>query len=267
MTASKGLPKLLRIISILTLFLTVAQVAAAQRVRPKPVPTPPVETTREKQNELTEAASQSRAKLISATKEYQASLEKLLALLKDEEERAAALVAKRRVLLQDGIIAKRELEESERALAEVRSKAENTRKGIGEAEQLVTEVVAAEQLAQLPPEEPANPYPSNVILIRYTGTANWALGDVVKVDAFFRTTFGRSLPVSALGQTATHNQLGFNHRESVDVALHPDSAEGRALMDYLRAQGIPFLAFRGPVAGSATGAHIHIGRPSHRISN
>jgi hypothetical protein len=51
----------------------------------------------------------------------------------------------------------------------------------------------------------------------------------------------------------------------MDVAVHPDSAEGAALMSYLRSQGIPFIAFRQAVAGSATGAHIHIGYPSHRI--
>ena len=54
--------------------------------------------------------------------------------------------------------------------------------------------------------------------------------------------------MSALGQTPTHDRLGFDHRNAVDVAVHPDSVEGRALLDHLRDQGIPFLAFRGPVA-------------------
>lgn len=250
--------------------LVVAPFGVAQRVRPKPVSTPQDQTAKEKQKEIEEAASQSRVKLIDATKEYQASLEKLLAMLTDEEKRAADLVGKRRTLLEEGVIAKRELEESERALAEAQSKVEGTRKSIGESEQLLTEAIAAEQLAKLPVEEPPNSfnsYPSNVVLIRYTGTNHWALTDAAKVDAFFRVTFGRPLPVSAFGQTATHNQLGFDHREAIDVALHPDSAEGRAVMDFLRAQGIPFIAFRGPLSGSATGAHIHIGQPSHRLSS
>ncbi len=160
-------------------------------------------------------------------------------MLEGEENRAADLVQKRRTLLEQGVIAKRELEESERALAEARSKVAGTRKSIGESEQLLTEAIAAEQLAKLPVGEPLNPYSSNVILIRYAGTSRWALTDAAKVDAFFRATFGRPLPVSAFGQTATHNQLGFDHREAIDVALHPDSAEGRAVMDYLRAQGDP----------------------------
>lgn len=36
-------------------------------------------------------------------------------------------------------------------------------------------------------------------------------------------------------------------------------------MAYLRAAGIPFIAFRGKKRGWATGAHIHIGGPSERI--
>jgi hypothetical protein len=74
------------------------------------------------------------------------------------------------------------------------------------------------------------------------------------------------MPISAYGQTATHDRLGFDHRNSVDVAVHPDSPEGQSLMAYLKSAGIPFIAFRHAVSGSATGAHIHIGYPSHRIA-
>jgi hypothetical protein len=72
--------------------------------------------------------------------------------------------------------------------------------------------------------------------------------------------------VSALGQTATHDRMRFDHRDAIDVALHPDSPEGKALIDHLRRSGIPFIAFRNAAAGASTGAHIHIGRPSHRIA-
>ena len=72
--------------------------------------------------------------------------------------------------------------------------------------------------------------------------------------------------MSAVGQTVTHNQLGFDHREAVDVALHPDSAEGQALIGYLTSQGVSFIAIQGD-SGSATGAHIHIGPPSRRSSS
>jgi hypothetical protein len=58
--------------------------------------------------------------------------------------------------------------------------------------------------------------------------------------------------------------LHFDHRNAIDVALHPDSKEGRSLLEYLRQAGIPFIAFRNAVPGAATGAHIHIGKPSPR---
>lgn len=258
---------MMRSVAFLLILLAVAPSALAQRGRAKKT-APPKEQAKaasEKQAELAEAATQSRANLIAATKAYKASLEKLVSLQAEDEQRAASLVEKRHTLLDAGIISKRELEESEQALAAAKSKTEGTRKHINEADQLLAEVVAAEQIAKLPAELPGA-YHSSVVLIRYTGTGHWALNDIGKVESFFLTKFGRPLPISAFGQTATHNHLGFDHRESVDVAVHPDSAEGRALIDYLRKQGISFLAFRAPLAGSATGAHLHIGRPSHRLS-
>ena len=86
----------------------------------------------------------------------------------------------------------------------------------------------------------------------------------VGVERFFLSKFGRSLPISAFGQTALHGRLGFNHNNAFDVAVHPDSVEGRAIMSLLRSQGIPFIAFRGAVRGVATGPHIHVGNPSPR---
>jgi len=106
---------------------------------------------------------------------------------------------------------------------------------------------------------------STAAMIRYNGPTHWALSDASKVETFFASKFRHALPISAFGQTAVHNQLGFDHRNAMDVAVNPDSTEGQALMTYLRSAGIPFIAFRHAVAGSATGAHVHIGLPSHRI--
>ena len=38
------------------------------------------------------------------------------------------------------------------------------------------------------------------------------------------------------------------------------------LAHYARARGIPFLAFRGPLAGASTGAHVHVGAASPRLN-
>jgi hypothetical protein len=92
----------------------------------------------------------------------------------------------------------------------------------------------------------------------------WTLADSKKVENFFLTKFGRPLPTSAFGQSDIHDRWGLDHRQGMDVGLHPDSEEGVALVDFLRAEKIPFLVFRHAIPGVATGPHIHIGFPSHR---
>ena len=54
-------------------------------------------------------------------------------------------------------------------------------------------------------------------------------------------------------------------RNALDVAVHPDSPEGQALMAWLRTRGVSFLAFRGPIAGEATGAQPAAVRPAGRV--
>ncbi|HEU4833002.1 MAG TPA: hypothetical protein VFS90_01255 [Pyrinomonadaceae bacterium] len=92
----------------------------------------------------------------------------------------------------------------------------------------------------------------------------WSLTEAHKVEKFFITKFKRPLPLSAFGQSDLHTRWGLDHRNGMDVGLHPDSVEGRALIEFLRAESIPFLVFRGPVPGVATGPHIHIGNRSSR---
>ncbi|HSB27648.1 MAG TPA: hypothetical protein VLE19_07330 [Pyrinomonadaceae bacterium] len=93
---------------------------------------------------------------------------------------------------------------------------------------------------------------------------HWSLADATKVENFFFTKFSRPLPTSAFGQSDIHDRWGLDHRQGLDVGLHPDSVEGVALVEFLRAERIPFLVFRRAIPGVATGPHIHIGHPSHR---
>ncbi len=92
----------------------------------------------------------------------------------------------------------------------------------------------------------------------------WSLAEASKVEKFFVTKFGRPLPTTAFGQSDLHTRWGLDHRNGMDVGLHPDSVEGRALIEFLRAESIPFLVFRGPIPGVATGPHIHVGNRSSR---
>jgi hypothetical protein len=98
---------------------------------------------------------------------------------------------------------------------------------------------------------------------RFVG--DWSITDSARVEKFFMAKFDRRLPLTAFGQSDLHTRWGLDHRQGIDVGLHPDSPEGRELINFLRAEKIPFLAFRGPVPGVATGPHIHIGKGSHRL--
>lgn len=110
------------------------------------------------------------------------------------------------------------------------------------------------------PQPPVESAPSEVA----GSTGKWKLADAAKVRDFFLTKFNRPLPLSAFGQSDLHTRWGLDHRNGMDVNLHPDSAEGRALVEFLRAESIPFLVFRGPIPGVATGPHIHVGNRSSR---
>jgi hypothetical protein len=228
-----------------------AQTRKAQSRKPKPQPANPV--------------AESKADVVKAAKEHRANLEKELALLEAQFQAATQEVESRRAMFAQGLIARSELEPSERLLEVARARRDARKTEIGETDNLIAEATAAEQLAKLKPI-PMGGYLTTAALIRYIGPTRWILSDIGKVQNFFTERFGHPLPVSAFGQTPVHDRLGFDHHESVDVAAHPDSAEGQALIAYLRSAGISFIAFRQAVPGSATGAHIHIGQPSRRLA-
>ena len=92
-----------------------------------------------------------------------------------------------------------------------------------------------------------------------------AYATFARVEVAFEEHFGKKLPVSAVGETAVHRAMGFDHRGRVDVALNPDQPEGAWLCQYLAQNYIPFFAFRQAVPGKATGAHIHIGPMSTKL--
>lgn len=203
------------------------------------------------------------AKLEQAVDEYKQSLSSLITPLEQSVTNQSAKVDKLKELVETGIVARREVEDAERALAEAQAKLADAKKQLVEADVILEEAEAAEQLA-LAPIPSRGGYIATPAVIRYQGSA-WHISDIGKVEGFFASHFARTLPISAYGQTSLHNKLGFDHTNSVDVAVHPDSAEGQALIAYLRSAGIPFLAFRSAVPGKATGPHIHIGFPSHRF--
>ncbi len=206
-----------------------------------------------------------------ATTEFKSNLEQLLTLYEDEAKRAEAQLAKVKELLAQGLVTRSELETAEDC-------ATRTRERIAEAQAQFksADVPISEELAETEAEESTrklkpigravNTLVQTRAYIRYGGARAWSLSEAAGIKQFFAHRFGRALPIGAFGQSALHNRWGYDHRNAMDIGVNPGSNEGQALMEYLRANGIPFLAFHFAVPGVATGPHIHIGLPSHRIA-
>jgi hypothetical protein len=128
--------------------------------------------------------------------------------------------------------------------------------------QLAEMARAEEALENVPTPTVGDDHP---IAERYDGNGTFTTAVFNKVESAFETRFKRPLPVSAMGETAVHKALGFDHRGRVDVALFPDTPEGVWLREYLMKNHIPYFAFRQAVPGKATGAHIHMGPMSTRF--
>jgi hypothetical protein len=150
--------------------------------------------------------------------------------------------------LEDMDLARKEFD-----LAESRARLTHELTRMAEAEEALES-----KLAQAPDE-------ARDLADRYDGDGAFNMVAFARVELDFEKQFGKALPVSAMGETAVHRSLGFDHAGRVDVAIHPDQPEGRWLLGYLVDHHIPYFAFRHAVPGKATGAHIHIGPMSTRI--
>ncbi len=208
--------------------------------------------------------ARSRTEVLEKTKETRAGAEKLLALHEAELKRITEEYERRRELFYQGLISRTEVVQAEHAVAQTMMRIQDDKRFLAETATALTEFTMRDELLRLPGLALGG-YSESGTLLRFNGAAGFTLAEVSKIEKHFTQTFGRSLPISALGQTSTHDRMRFDHRNAIDVALHPESAEGRSVLNYLRQAGIPFIAFRGAVAGAATGAHIHIGKPSPRL--
>ena len=243
----------------LTILVGAGDVRAQKRSskRKTPAPKPPAV------NELTNLREQ----FIKATNEYKTSLEKLLSFYEADLKRAEDKLEVSKKLLAEGLIAKTQVQDYEHALAAAQAKVTETRRQMsGADEQIAGALLEADADAQIA---------KNLSLakqrlvrtssfIRFAGGSGWNIGEAYKIQRFFSDTFRKDLPVAVFGQGAIHNRWRLDHRNAMDISLHPDSPEGQSLLNFLQRNGIPYLAFRGAIPGTATGPHIHIGKPSHR---
>ena len=213
------------------------------------------------------------AQLERATTEYKSNLEQLVTLYEAESRRSEERLTKMRELLAQGLITRREVDTLEEAAARTREKVAEAQAQLKSVDMAVAEVlVEAEADNSVRKPRPSSaPRAVNTLVrttayIRYGGAGAWTISDAAGIKQFFIRRFGRALPIGAFGQSALHDRWGYDHRNAMDVGVNPDSNEGQALMEYLRANGIPFTAFHFAVPGRATGPHIHVGLPSHRIA-
>jgi hypothetical protein len=203
---------------------------------------------------------------IGEMKEALAKEREQLAALEREQSRWRLEVIRRRKLHQAGQVPREQVHEAEQAFIAALKRLHAARDSVVEIDIAITEAVLGEKVNRLP-VLPVNGYSESRDLARFNGNFKWSLREAPRIERYFSQTFGRHLPVTAMGQSDTHNRLRFDHHDSMDVALHPDSTEGKTLIAHLRKSGIPFMAFRGAVPGASTGPHIHIGKASARLGD
>ncbi len=202
--------------------------------------------------------------LIEKTRVYRSRIEAELPFLRSALEKRVEQVGRLRPLLEKGYVARVEALEAERARDEAEALLRLRENELETAARILVEAEA--DLRETEREETSwQAAQAAESVIRFRGATAWNLTRTAEVANFFWKRFGRELPISAFGQTATHDALGFDHRGQIDVAVHPDSPEGQALMGYLKERSISFVGFSGAVAGKSTAAHIHVGRPSPRL--
>jgi len=237
------------------LIVLLCPIAAQKKSRTKVAPKPPDELAK------------LREEFINKTSEYKNSLTKLQALLAKDVAKAEEKLATMRKLFEEGLIARTQVEESERAVGAAKDKLAETQRQMDAADtqvaELLLEAKAAEALAKSV-RLAKGAMLRTTAMIRFQGGASWNLSDAWKVQKFYSDSFKKPLPVAVFGQGSIHDRWRLDHRNAMDISLHPDGIEGQALMSFLQKNGIPFLAFREAIPGTATGPHIHIGRPSHR---
>ncbi len=224
------------------------------------------QTRKSKETKPVNELSRLREEFIKTTKDYKTSLSKLLAIYEHNVTSTEQKLVQAQKLYDEGLISKNQLVEAETAVAAAKGKVNEAQSQMASAETQIADTMleaqAEAQMSKTPLRQGS--LVRTTSYIRFGGAGTWALSDAWKVQRFFMDSFQRQLPVGVFGQGPIHDRWRLDHRNAMDVSLHPDGPEGQLLMNYLRANGIPFLAFRSAIPGTATGPHIHIGRPSHR---
>jgi hypothetical protein len=195
--------------------------------------------------------------------EHRRTLEASIPRREHDLREASASLDRTSRLYARGLVSRLELDEAAREAGKARGLLEWERHDLRRTTTLIVELEERRRLESLAPLRPGQ-YEASGALIRYEGTRELSNGELAILERHVTARGGAALTVSAMGQTEVHTRLGLDHRHAVDLALHPDSVEGRLVLAWLRERGISFLAYRAARSGASTGAHIHVGRASAR---
>src|SRR5438128_6335550 len=123
----------MRTVAIISLFalLLAPFDAPAQKRKKKPA--------RDLQREAAARVAQAKEDVVEAANNYKESLAKLLVFQEGDVKTSAEMVEKRKALVEQQIVSKRDLEESQRGLAAAQAKVAETRRQMAEADSLITE--------------------------------------------------------------------------------------------------------------------------------
>lgn len=246
----------LRCVGLLILVLCLSPAVTGQRQKAK-------RTESQRVNEL----SKLREDYVRTTNEYKASLEKLLVIYEENVKRAEDKLSTSKKLFDQGLLAKAQVEENERAVRAEKNKVSEVRTQMSNADTQIANLLVEAQADELLAKNlklARSKLVRTTSFTRYNGMSGWTVGDAWKIQRFFSDTFHKALPIAVFGQGAIHDRWRLDHRNAMDISLHPDGPEGQSLLGFLQKNGIPYSAFRSAIPGTATGPHIHIGRPSHR---
>ena len=194
--------------------------------------------------------------------------DEMVAAAQRRVERQINKLAQSQKLVNDGVIAQMELAPLQQELEMRRMNlnlAHSRSKLIGELAALAKYEQSMRNLQATTHVDPYTDYTLNS-MVHFPGNGLVLPNrDLKSLEAVFYKHFDRELPISADGQTTTHDSLGFDHRGRIDVALNPNEPAGIWLRHYLEAKGVPYYAFLRAIPGKATGAHIHIGPGSLKL--
>ena len=159
------------------LLAATGQAEAQKRTRSKAEPQAVAAVAAAEETSEAERRAEFRKEFIKATEDYKASLQALLTSYQTSAERLSEKHEKLKELYRDGIIARRELEASETTVAEARTKIEEVRAQVAQAD---LALAAALKPPTIEETAKANPALASVIAPRAWSTGNAKIDNLIR---------------------------------------------------------------------------------------